>query len=67
MPPTRRMVGKQACAVCKMAKLASDEDRAIECVRLLEPIPPDVLGRLRSHYFKYMRVAEQPAVWGSRG
>ena len=62
--PTPRMVEKQACAVCKMAKLAGDENRAIECVRLLEPIPPDVLGRLRSHYFKYMRIAEQPAVWG---
>ena len=27
--PTRRMVGNQACAVCKMAKLAGDENRAL--------------------------------------
>ena len=62
--PTRRMVRKQPCAVCKMAELAGDENRAIDCVRLLQPIPPDVLGWLRSHYFKFMRIAEQPAVWG---
>ena len=65
--PTRRIVANQACAVCKMAKLAGDENRTIECVRLLEPIPLDVLCQLRSHYFKYMRVAEQPAARGPLG
>ena len=56
-----------SCAPTPRMELAGDENRAIECVRLLEPIPPDVLGRLRSHYSKYMRIAEQPAVWGPLG
>ena len=65
--PTRRMVGQQACPVCKMAKLAGDENRAVEGVRLLQPIPPAVLGRLRSHNYKYTCVVEHPAVWEPLG
>ena len=65
--PTRRMVGQQACPVCKMAKLAGDENRAVEGVRLLQPIPPAVLGRLRSHNYKYTCIVEHPAVWEPLG
>ena len=48
---------------CCVYFLAGDEHTAIESVTDFQPIPCQVLSRMKSHYFKCMRLAEQPAVF----